>query len=92
MEIIVIPLIGSLIIALIVVAAIVRTHRRRVLTAGEGLIGKIGLVTTAIEPDLPGQVLLQGEYWRAFADQTILLKEEVKVVSCRNLTVFVQKV
>ncbi|HEY3111641.1 MAG TPA: nodulation protein NfeD [Chloroflexota bacterium] len=47
----------------LVVAAAVRTHRRRPVTGEEGLIGRVATVTRDLAPE--GQVRVMGELWRA---------------------------
>ncbi len=44
----------------------------------DALIGKVGQVTKAIDPDLGGQVRLEGEIWMATASQ--LIEQDTKVV------------
>ena len=50
---------------LFVVAAILRSRRRRVVTGREGLLGASGVVRREIEAGRPGIVLVQGELWQA---------------------------
>src|SRR5712692_3163880 len=51
----------------VLVAAILRSRRRRVVTGREGLIGAIGVVRRDLEPGKSGIVLVQGELWQAVA-------------------------
>jgi membrane-bound serine protease (ClpP class) len=46
-----------------VVGAIIRSQRRRPITGKEGLIGKVALAQTALDPT--GMVLVEGERWTA---------------------------
>jgi membrane-bound serine protease (ClpP class) len=71
---------------------VVRTLRRRVLTAGEGMIGEEGTVKAAIAAGATGQVFLHGELWRAVAGAPLSVGDRVRVVACRNLTVTVEKI
>jgi membrane-bound serine protease (ClpP class) len=71
---------------------VVRTLRRRVLTAAEGMVGEEGTVKAAIAPDSPGQVFLHGELWRAAANTPVSVGDRVRVVACTNLTVTVEKI
>lgn len=57
----------------------------------DALIGKVGLVTKAIDPDLGGQVLLGGETWWAMADEAIGENEKVTVSSVVGTRVHVNK-
>lgn len=47
----------------------------------DALVGKIGLVTKAIDPDLGGQIIIEGESWRAVASQAITEGSKVRVLS-----------
>ncbi|HOP06298.1 MAG TPA: NfeD family protein [candidate division Zixibacteria bacterium] len=47
----------------------------------DALIGKVALVTKAIDPDLGGQVKVEGEVWIAVADEAIAEGEKVTVGS-----------
>lgn len=57
----------------------------------DALIGKVGLVTKTIDSDLGGQVLIEGETWRATADETIEENEKVTVSSVVGTRVHVNK-
>ena len=70
---------------------VIRTLRRRVLTATEGMVGEEGTVKVAVEPGAPGQVFLHGELWRAVAEEALEVGDCVRVVACNNLTVTVEK-
>ncbi|MFH1688598.1 MAG: NfeD family protein [bacterium] len=47
----------------------------------DALVGQVALVTKAIDPDLGGQIKIQGETWRAWATKSI--GEGTKVVVMR---------
>lgn len=57
----------------------------------DALIGKVALVTKAIDPDLGGQVKIGGEIWRAHADEQISENEKVKVISISGTKVYVER-
>jgi len=57
----------------------------------DALIGKIALVTKPIDPDLGGQVKVEGEIWMARADQQILVNEKVRIVSVTGTRLHVEK-
>jgi len=57
----------------------------------DALIGKTALVTKAIDPDLGGQVKIEGEVWMARADQAIAANEKVRVVSISGTKAHVEK-
>ena len=55
-------------------------------------VGRIGQVTTAINPPLAGRILLGDAEWTAEADEPIAAGANVKVVAQNNLTMRVEKV
>jgi len=61
----------------VVLAAIIKTHTRRVYTGPQGMIGKTGRVTTALEPE--GKVFVNGEIWNARTDDGGNLEKDVRV-------------
>lgn len=57
----------------------------------DALIGKVGLVTKVIDPDLGGQVRFEGETWMATADEKIDVDSKVTVTSVSGAKVHVQR-
>ena len=55
-------------------------------------LGRVGKVTSAIEPPLSGRVMLGDAEWTAAADQPIEKGANVKVVAQQNLTMKVEEV
>ena len=55
-------------------------------------VGRIGQVTTAIDPPLAGRILLGDAEWTAEADEPIAVGDNVKVVAQQNLTMRVARV
>ena len=55
-------------------------------------VGRIGQVTTAINPPLAGRILLGDAEWTAEADEPIAVGASVKVVAQQNLTMRVVRV
>jgi membrane-bound serine protease (ClpP class) len=75
---------------LVAVGAGVRALARRPITGAAGLIGQTGVVRSAIDPE--GQVLVQGELWRAVsAGGPIAAGETVRVTAVAGLTLTVDK-
>jgi len=76
--------IGIFIAVAVIVLPATRTLARKITKESpqksnvDALIGKVALVTRAIDPDLGGQVKIGGEVWRARATEPI--GEGVKVV------------
>ncbi|HWR82970.1 MAG TPA: NfeD family protein [Candidatus Deferrimicrobium sp.] len=58
----------------------------------DALIGKVALVTKTIDPDLGGQVLVEGETWVAKAGEKIEENAKVKVVGVTGTRVHVEKI
>ncbi len=58
----------------------------------DALIGQVALVTKTIDPDLGGQVKVEGEVWSARADETIEAHEKVRVMAVTGAKVHVQKI
>ncbi len=67
-----------------------RTHRRKVTTGKEGLIGEVGRARSNIDPE--GRVQVHGEIWSAYADEPIEAGERVRVVAVDGMQVKVEKV
>ncbi len=64
---------------LVIVTAVIRSRRRRVMTGHEGLVGAAGVVRRAIEPRRQGLVLVHGEIWQATADHRLSVGERIVV-------------
>jgi membrane-bound serine protease (ClpP class) len=76
----------------VIVAAIIRSRRRRVVTGREGLLGASGVVRKDLEPGQQGIVLTQGELWQAIAaDGRIGTGERVIVQSLDGLVLTVRR-
>ncbi len=75
---------------LFIVGASIRAHRRRVGTGGEGLRQARGRALGLLAP--VGEVLVEGERWRARAESgSIAADEEIEVVGRDGLTLLVRK-
>jgi membrane-bound serine protease (ClpP class) len=66
-----------------------RTHRKKVTTGKEGIVGEIGIAVTNIDHE--GEVKIHGEYWKAISNKKIKKNEKVKVVEVEGLTLIVEK-
>jgi len=70
---------------------VIRTHRRKIVSGEEGMVGEIGVATTDLSPD--GKVKVQGIYWQATAEgENIEASAKIEVVRAKNLHLFVKKV
>lgn len=58
----------------------------------DALMNKVGLVTKPIDPDLGGQVRLDGEVWRAVSEQAIETNTKVRVVGINGNKVQVVRI
>ena len=58
-------------------------------TGKEGILGEMGIATTAIAPE--GKISIHGEFWNAMSDQTIEKGERVQVIGMTNLKLKVKK-
>jgi len=73
-----------------VVGAVIRSQRRRPITGKEGLVGKIALAQTELDPT--GMVLVEGERWTARAEGgRIEPGEEAVVTKVEGLKLWVTK-
>ena len=71
-----------------IVGAAVRGQRRRVATGAEGLIGKVAVAKTGLDPK--GTVLVDGELWKAELDAgKVEPGEEVTITRVEGLKLFV---
>jgi membrane-bound serine protease (ClpP class) len=59
-------------------------------TGGDAMVGKIGEVRSAIDPE--GKVFVSGELWNALAEQRIEVGEKVEVLEVHNLKLKVKKI
>jgi len=66
-----------------------RTHRKKVTTGKEGIIGEVGIAVSNIDPE--GQVKIHGEYWKALSNDKIKKNEKVKVIDVEGLKLIIEK-
>ncbi len=78
-------------ITLLLVGAVIRTHRKRAKGGQEGLIGEKGIVRSSISKEHEGKVFVQGELWNAVADTSIPKGAKIQVESIDGLTLKVKK-
>ncbi len=68
---------------LFIIGLAVKAQKRKPLTGMEGMIGKIGRVSLPLRPE--GTILVQGEYWRARAENPPVKKgAKVRVIGVDN--------
>ena len=66
-----------------------RTHRKKITTGNEGIVGKSGMAQSKISPE--GNVKVHGEIWKATSDALIKKGEKVRIVSVEGLVLKVEK-
>src|SRR3989338_530561 len=69
---------------------ILKTHRHKISTGPEGLIGEIGEVDIDLNPT--GKVYIAGELWNAQSSEPIPKGEKVQILKVENLKLYVKKV
>ncbi|UCG62463.1 MAG: NfeD family protein [Candidatus Zixiibacteriota bacterium] len=57
----------------------------------DALIGKVGLVTKSIDPDVGGQIRIEGEVWMATANEKIDEGDKVTITSVSGAKVHVER-
>ena len=67
----------------------IRARLRKPTTGREGLIGEVGVASTAISPE--GKISIHGEFWDAIGDKNIEKGERVQVIGVKNLRLQVKK-
>ena len=75
----------------VVVGLAYRAYKRKPVTGSEGLVGMGGIANADITKD-SGIVLLHGEIWSAYSDETISKGEKIIVESVSGLKVKVRKI
>lgn len=74
---------------LALVRLVVQAQLRRPATGMEGLVGRSGRATTALDPE--GWVMVQGERWRARAEEPVGEGDTIEVLSGEGLRLRVRK-
>ncbi|MEW5945231.1 MAG: nodulation protein NfeD [bacterium] len=62
----------------VALTAVVKTHRRRVTTGAQGMIGKAGKVAATLNPE--GKVRVFGEFWHARSEDGSAIEKGSKVI------------
>lgn len=76
--------------AIFVIGAIIRSQRRSKATGTEGMVNKVGIARTPLNPT--GTVAVEGELWSAIAeDDQIKARDEVIITRVEELKVWVVK-
>jgi membrane-bound serine protease (ClpP class) len=73
----------------LIVRMVIQAQRRRAVTGAEGMVGLRGIAESDLEPE--GWVSVQGERWRARAEEKIGQGELIQVVEMQGLLLRVRK-
>jgi membrane-bound serine protease (ClpP class) len=73
-----------------VVGKVVKAHKNKPVTGGEGIVGEEGTVVTDLTPD--GKVFVRGEYWDAEGIERIAKGERVVVTEVKGMRLKVRKI
>jgi membrane-bound serine protease (ClpP class) len=88
---VIIPIVAFVTTVLLVFGgAVLKAHRRKVMTGREELAGETALAETDIGPD-GGKIFVHGEYWNAVSDAPVAKGEKVMIKSVNNLVCRVEK-
>ncbi len=71
-------------------ATVIKTHRRRVKSGAEGLIGEQGKVIRRLKPK--GKVFIHGEVWNAVSEKPVNKGVTVEVVKVEGMKLIVKKI
>lgn len=71
-------------------AVVIRTHRRRVKTGAEGLIGEQGKVIKSLKPK--GKVFIHGEVWNAISEEPINKGGTIEVIRVEGMRLIVKRI
>jgi membrane-bound serine protease (ClpP class) len=73
----------------ILIRTALRSHRARVTTGSEGMVGEAGEARTDLAPS--GDVFVMGSHWKAYSDATVMKGDKVVVEKVEGLTLKVRK-
>ncbi len=77
-------------ITMFLVSIVIQARKGKVLTGITGMIGEVGIASTALAPE--GQVLVRGEYWNAVSDAAISPGTRVRVKAVESLKLRVEPI
>ncbi|MEA3369637.1 MAG: nodulation protein NfeD [Candidatus Ratteibacteria bacterium] len=87
---VIIPLtLATALIVTFLAGAVIRVHRKKIRSGGEGLIGETGRALTPISRR--GKVFIHGEIWNARSEETIAKNSEVEAVKIDGMVIWVKK-
>ncbi|RPI76900.1 MAG: nodulation protein NfeD [Desulfobacteraceae bacterium] len=74
---------------MVVTALVIRTHRSKVQSGQQGLIGEKGIVKQTLDPE--GVVFVHGELWKAISAEKISADEKIAVEKVNGLVLTVKR-
>ena len=77
-------------ILIILMIALLRSMRQKVLTGNQGMVGLIGVANSEINRN--GRVRVRGEYWTAHSSSPIAAGKTVRILAIEDLTLQVEEV
>ncbi len=89
LKIIVPVTLATALIFIFLAGAVIRTHRGKIKSGQEGLIGETGESLSAISPE--GKVFIHGEIWNAKSAEPIEKNSKVEVYKIDGMTLWVKK-
>ena len=86
-----IPTVSVVSLFFVAVASLVfRAHLRQPASGAEGLVGEIGVVSEALDPE--GKVMVHGELWWAVSETPLAVGTKVRVTAVDRLTLSVRPI
>lgn len=84
-------ILSTAVIVIFLVTNVLKTHKQKVSTGPEALIGQSGKAQTDMDPDQEGQVFVCGEIWTAInkSNQPIKKGEKIKVLQVDKIKLLV---
>ncbi len=79
-------------VTILLVSLVVRSHRRKVSTGQEGLIGEEGVAEVDLSPGKEGTVFVHGEIWTAESESSINKGNKIKIVAVQGMHLKVEQV
>jgi len=79
-------------LTIFLVRLVIMSHKRKVLSGKEGLIGETGFAQSDIKPDEEGKIFVHGEIWNATSSDDIKKGEKITVLKIDGMNLEVRKI
>lgn len=83
---------ATALITIFLIGSVIKSHKARIISGKEGLIGEVGRADTDIEAGTTGKIFVHGEIWNATSATAIKKGEKVKVIKVEGMELVVEKV